>query len=158
MDMGFGMLNIFDPLSEYQIPVLGQVNYIFLTLIFLNMGTHRDILYALSETFYKFKVAETNYNIEGIVKYISGSFVYYFIISVKIALPIVGVLLLINVILGIMARIAPQMNVFFIGMPLKIMVGFFILVALMPYLVGIIKMLLGDSIERIYKMVSVMLS
>ncbi len=158
MDMGFGMLNIFDPLSQYQIPVLGQVNYIFLTLIFLNMGTHRSILAALAESFYKYRVAEISYNVEGITKYISGTFVYYFTISLKIALPLVGVLLLANVILGIMARIAPQMNVFFIGMPLKIMVGFFILIALMPYLFGFMKILLDDGIQRLYKAISIMFS
>lgn len=156
MDMGFGMLNIFDPLSQYQMPVLGQVNYIFLILIFFNAGVHRTIIWAIANSFYKFKIGEISYNIESITKYISVNFVYYFMISLKIALPIVGLLLLANIVLGIMARIAPQMNVFFIGMPLKILIGFLILLSLVPYFLNFMKILLSDGMQKVYKLILIM--
>ncbi|NLK62800.1 MAG: flagellar biosynthetic protein FliR [Fusobacteria bacterium] len=156
MDMGFGMLSVFDPLSQVQMPVLGQVNYIFLILVFFNLGIHRLIILTIANTFYKFQIGDLNYNIEGITKYISVNFVYYFTLSLKIALPIAGILFLTNVILGVMARIAPQMNVFFIGMPLKILLGFFILFSLVPYFFNLIKIILDDGMEKVYKLISIM--
>ncbi len=71
-----------------------------------------------------------------------------------LALPLIGVLLLMDIVLGIMARIAPQMNVFFLGMPLKIIIGFYMLTTMVPYLFSFFKNLLENGIGRVIILIS----
>lgn len=152
MGMGFGMVNVLDPISQIQLPILGQFKYLFMLLIFLIMGVHRKILMVLINSFYKFELGKLSYNYSNLAQEILENFAYYFLISVKLALPILGVLFLIDIILGIMAKIAPQMNVFFIGMPLKMMVGFLCLIVFVPYMFNYFKYLLEDGYERVIEL------
>jgi flagellar biosynthetic protein FliR len=56
---------------------------------------------------------------------------HFAMLGLRLSFPIVGALTLINVALGVMVKAAPQMNVFVIGMPIKILVGFFLLLTTM---------------------------
>ncbi len=58
----------------------------------------------------------------------------YFIIGFRIILPIFSCILVINIVLGILAKVAPQMNMFVIGMQLKVFVGLFLLFVVMGFL------------------------
>lgn len=136
-------------------PVLGNFKYLFfLTLVFI-LGIHRKLILLLIDTFYKYKVGYINYNINNLSKYAIDGFIYYFIIAVKMSLPVLGILFIINLVLGIMARIAPQMNVFFLGMPLKIIVGFIILISISPYFVSFMKFMLEDGYVRLLKLIEI---
>ncbi len=152
MGMGFGMVNVLDPISQIQLPILGQFNYLILLSIFLISGVHRKVLMILINSFYKFELGKLNYNYSNLAQEILENFAYYFLIAVKLALPILGVLFLIDIILGIMAKIAPQMNVFFIGMPLKMLVGFLFLIAFTPYMLEFFKFLLNDGYARVIEL------
>jgi len=57
-----------------------------------------------------------------------------FSIALSLALPFLAVMLLTNVVLGVLARVAPQLNVFAIGFPLTILVGLSTLMLLLPYI------------------------
>jgi len=72
-------------------------------------------------------------------------------IAVQMALPIVGVLLLVDFTLGILSRIAPQMNVFFVGMPLKLMVAFVLLIQLAPYFVNLSILIFEKGLLKIHE-------
>lgn len=158
INMGLVMASVFDPISQLQIPVLGQVKYLFLTGLFFVYGIHRRILSVLIETFYKYPIGTLEYKAAGIWKFTLETFVYYFAISLQVALPILGVLLLIDIVLGVMARIAPQMNVFFIGMPLKILVGLMVLIYFVPYFTSFMSLILDDLIMKLIKLVTVSLA
>lgn len=58
---------------------------------------------------------------------VMGFMVNYFVIGFRIVLPVFASILLLNCILGIMAKVAPQMNMFAVGMQLKVMVGLFVM-------------------------------
>ena len=68
----------------------------------------------------------------------------YFVIGFRIILPIFSCILIINVVLGILAKVAPQMNMFVIGMQLKIFIGLFLLFMLMGYLPNIVDFLFEE--------------
>ena len=76
-------------------------------------------------------------------------------VSVQMALPIVGVLLLIDFTLGILSRIAPQMNVFFVGMPLKLIVAFIVLIQFAPYFVNFSILIFEKGLLRLYELVRI---
>lgn len=157
-DMGFGMVNVFDPLSQFQIPVLGQFKYLFMLSLFFIMGLHRSIIYFLTESFYKIKVGTLTYSYSILAQEMTRSFAYYFEIAVKLSLPVLAVLFVTDVLLGVMARIAPQMNVFFVGMPLKILVGFVFLIAFVPYFVSYFEFMLDDGYKRVMQILKQVLT
>jgi len=136
MNMGLMMANAFDPMNQSQSPVLGQMKNLFLLGIFFAYGIHRIIIFRLIDSFYHSPVGAITYSIDNITYFFIKNFSYYFLLAVQFSLPIIGVLLLTDFILGVLSRIAPQMNVFFIGMPLKLLIGFFILIKFAPYFVN----------------------
>jgi flagellar biosynthetic protein FliR len=74
-------------------------------------------------------------------------------LAIQLSLPVLGVLMLIDMILGVLSRIAPQMNVFFIGMPLKLMVGFYVLLKFSPYFVNFFILIFEKLNDRILELV-----
>lgn len=133
MRMGFRIANVVDPFSGANSPVIGQLKNIFVTLIFLALNGH---LYLIKHLYNSFKVIPP-----GRVKFSNQLWQYFFrrsadmfVLGVKIALPIAGAIFFIDIILAFLARSVPQMNLFVIGLPIKIMAGLILLYVLMPVL------------------------
>lgn len=136
MNLGLMMANSFDPLNQNQASVLGQLKNLFILALFFVYGVHRIIISAIISTFEYSPIGKINYDINSIASFFIENFAYYFLIAIQISLPIIGMLMLIDMTLGILSRIAPQMNVFFIGMPLKLLVGYYVLKQFAPYFVN----------------------
>ena len=77
--------------------------------------------------------------IEQVAEYVIRSFSTMFLIALQMSLPIVGSLFLVDVALGISARTFPQLNVFVVGMPVKIGVGFLILIVVMGTMMVVVS-------------------
>jgi flagellar biosynthetic protein FliR len=153
MNIGLMMANTFDPVSENQVPVLGQLKNLFLLGVFFVYGIHRVIIMRLIDTFYYDPIGNISYNIDNIAIFFIKYFSYYFLLAIQLSLPVLGVLMLIDMILGVLSRIAPQMNVFFIGMPLKLMVGFYVLLKFSPYFVNFFILIFEKLNDRILELV-----
>lgn len=136
LDLGLSMATEFDPTSNMQSTVISNfLKYSFM-LMFLATDMHYYIIDALFATFKTIPVGGMKPNggiVSSMVRYITD----YFIIGFRIILPIFSCILIINIVLGILARIAPQMNMFVIGMQLKIFVGLVVLYFVMNLLPGI---------------------
>lgn len=120
--MGFGLVNVLDPMTGAQMPLVGQVKHIIALWLFLLVNGHHTLIRALVESFRLMPAGKPPFFTQGvelIVKVFSGMFLLAF----RIALPIVGVLFLTTVGLGILVRMIPQINVFMVGFPLKILIG-----------------------------------
>ena len=122
MELGLSMAMEFDPTSNLQSTITANfLSHLFI-IMFLMSDMHYFIIDALNESYKAIPIGGANidaglYHI--IVKYI----VDYFVIALRIALPIFACVFVINIILGILAKVAPQMNMFVIGMQLKIFGG-----------------------------------
>lgn len=134
--MGFNMMNIFDPLSSSQTSVLAQVKYLLAIWFYLHWNGHILLVQALTESVKLVPV--------GIGTWGGGDHIPWidwiqraFVIAIKLSLPIFGSVLLAEVGLGFVARTVPQMNVFVLGIPLKICIGFFVLLTILPSSVDI---------------------
>lgn len=153
--MGMALANVMDPNSSIQIPILAQFNQMFALLIFLTVNAHHWFLRALADSYrlvppFGFQVS--NSLMELIVQ-LAGSM---FVIGLKIGAPIIAVLLLTSIAFGLIARTVPQMNVFFVAMPLKILIGLLFLGFSLPFLSSFLKQLfrgLGETIFLILKAV-----
>jgi flagellar biosynthetic protein FliR len=126
MEIGFSMVNVLDPVSKIQTTITGNLYSYFVMLMLMVTNMHYYLLRAIIDSFKSIPLGQVSLpaNLyEAFVKFM----VDYFVIGFRIILPIFAATLLINVVLGVLAKAAPQMNMFVIGMQLKVMVGLAIL-------------------------------
>lgn len=129
--IGFSMVSVLDPLSNIQVPITGNLYYFMVLTIFLLINGHHKIIQALFYSYEVLPIGEVILNNELIGYYII-ILTNMFTIAIKIASPIIGAILILDVALGILARTAPQMNMFVIGLPLKLIIGLMCLIVVVP--------------------------
>lgn len=133
MRMGFRIANVVDPFSGVNSPVIGQLKNIFVTLLFLALNGHLYLIKHLYESFEIIAPGRVNFS-NQLWQYFFRRSADMFVLAIKIALPIAGAIFFIDIILAFLARAVPQMNLFVIGLPVKIMAGLILLYILMPVL------------------------
>jgi len=79
-----------------------------------------------------------------------------FTIAMKIGLPLIGFMLVVSISLGIISRLIPQMNVFMVGMPLKVLVGIILFVGLIPVWVDVISQIVSRLSNILWHFVGVL--
>jgi len=150
--MGFGIMNVVDPLSGMQIPMIGNFKYVLAILVFLNIDGHHYFIQALFDSYEFIPIGHSIFfNPDFIHSYI-GYFGNIFIIGCKFSMPVLGSLLIADLVLGIMARTVPQMNIFMVGMPAKIIIGFFIILITVPLYIILLNVSFDDVIKQIYNL------
>jgi flagellar biosynthetic protein FliR len=122
LQMGFSQANIFNPDAAVQRPLLSEFYYIMSLLIFFTFDGHHFLILAIQKSFTTVPVGTFMFN-QQTLTHITTLFAQIFLISLIISAPINGVLTLIDLILGLVARTAPQMNVLVISFSIKIYVG-----------------------------------
>lgn len=124
---GFGLANVLDPLSGEQGSILDQLYLIVAILLFLAVNGHHHFLQGLQHSFEAVPIdgyaAPFAPNSEELLTFVARTTGAVFEIGLRIAVPVAGALLVTDVVMGLMARAIPQMNVFIVGAPLKLMVA-----------------------------------
>jgi flagellar biosynthetic protein FliR len=146
VQIGFGMINIIDPLTGTQVTIIGQFLYFIGVLLFFSLDGHHFLIQALAESFKIIPLGAatlTGLTMEKMV----GLTAQTFVVGIKVVAPTMGVLLCITFAMGIIARTVPQMNVFIVGFPLKICIGLLTLMLTFPLFAYIFGKLLG-TIEQ----------
>ncbi len=129
--MGLGFASMMDPQNGVQVPVLAQYYIILSTLLFLILNGHLFMIETLAQSFYTLPVAVdgiTRANLRDIVLWAS----HMFTAGLLMALPAIAALLLVNLGMGIITRAAPQLNIFAVGFPMTMMIGFILMWATLP--------------------------
>ncbi len=142
LQMGFAAAMLFDPSTEHNVPVLGEFYYIVAILLYLALGGHGFLFDALRESFEVIPLTGISYS-SGFFRMLTGLSAEVFVIALKIAAPVFVTILIIDISLGLVARLVPQMNIFMFGFPLKIMTGMIIIIISMP--------LFGEMFQRLYQ-------
>jgi flagellar biosynthetic protein FliR len=136
--MGFGVVNVMDPISNSQASIIAQVNYLMAAMIFLSIDAHHWMLYAMAESFTV--IPPLNFQVNSaLVDLMMKSAAGMFTIAIKIGAPIIVALLLTSVMLGVVARTVPQMNIFIVAFPLKIAVGFVFILLTLPHMTSFLQ-------------------
>jgi flagellar biosynthetic protein FliR len=132
LQMGIGFGEMVDPLYGSQVPLLGQFFNYLAILLLLATGAHLALIEMIAKSFQSMPVGVwPSYSELGRVLVFAG---VVFSGALRIAIPIVAILLLINLAFGIMTRAAPQINLFSVGFAMLIPVGFTALLILLPQL------------------------
>ncbi|WP_017753769.1 flagellar biosynthetic protein FliR [Calidifontibacillus oryziterrae] len=132
--MGFAIANVIDPQTGAQSPIIGQYLYTFALLLLLAVNGHHLLLDGIYYS-YRFIPLDEPWiplGSERLIEFVTRTFNSMFVIAFQMAIPIVGCLFLVDVALGITARTVPQLNIFVVGLPLKILVSFILLAIILP--------------------------
>lgn len=141
--MGFGFVNVIDPQSGIQVPLMGNVNYMLSLLIYLSINGHHYLLGAIVQSYKIIPVLGVNMN-HRLIDLIVQVTVNMFIIAVKISAPIVMAILITNVAMGFVARTVPQMNVFIVGIPINIVTGMLTFLMMLPVYIWFTQILFSQ--------------
>ncbi|HEY6897307.1 MAG TPA: flagellar biosynthetic protein FliR [Rhodocyclaceae bacterium] len=141
LQMGLPFAVFYDPTGSSQTPVIGEFISLLATLILLAMNGHLLIVSALAESFTLLPVSTQPFAIKGFLALLASAGTM-FSMGLLLSLPLVAALLITNLALGVLTRIAPTLNLFAIGFPVTIVTGFIVLMLSLPYL--------GAAIERLY--------
>ena len=138
MLIGFGIVNVLDPVSNIQVPVTSNVYFIISMLLFLSINGHHILIKSLYESFGELPIGSAVFN-TGLVKGLIDLFGTVFATGIKIAGPILATILITDIALGTISKMVPQINIFVIGMPLKIGIGIIILIITMPMFFAVME-------------------
>jgi len=143
IDVGFGIVNVIDPMSAEQISIIGTFKNLIALVIFLLIDGHHVILHALTESFAMVPLGGIQLT-ALLAKGLVDMTAQVFVMAVKLAAPVVTALFLTSLALGIMARTVPQMNVFIVGFPLKIGLGMGMLAFALPLFQTVLIKFFGE--------------
>lgn len=146
MEIGFSMVNELDPIARIQTTITSNLYSYSVMLILLVTDMHLFIIRAFADTFQVIPVGQADIN-PNLYLLMTNFLANYFIIGFQIVLPVFAAMLIINTILAILAKVAPQMNMFVIGFQLKIMTGLLILFLLVRFLPTVSGFIFNEMID-----------
>lgn len=152
MQMGLGFASMVDPQNGTQVPVLSQLYILMTTLLFLGMDGHLVLIRLLAESFHLLPIGETGINADGFHA-IAAWGTQMFAGALWLALPAMASLLVVNIAFGVMARSAPQLNIFAIGFPVAMIMGFVVILYTLPSVVP----QFGQILERGFDLIQYLL-
>lgn len=143
MQVGFAIVNVMDPTSGQQMPLIGSFLYNLAIIVFLVTNGHHMLISALFESFKTVPMLSLEPSL-SLPMIIANFTTGIFLTGMKIAMPVTFAILLTNVGLGILARTMPQMNIFVVGIPMQIAVGMIILTMVLPFYVLFLDVLFEE--------------
>lgn len=138
IQMGLGMVNIIDPTTNIQISAMGQYYFMVATLVFLAVNGHHVLLRGVVDSFNILPLGQAHFS-TALGTEMMNLFSQVFFIAFRVGAPVIGALFITNMALGVVARTVPQMNVFIVGMPLNLAVGFLITAVSMGFFTFILQ-------------------
>lgn len=135
METGLSMATLMDPTTRQNISITGVIYQYGFMLMLIASGMYRYLLGALADTFTLIPVGGAVFNADALLASMVQFMTNYVIIGFRIVLPVFCAILLLNAVLGVMAKVSPQMNMFAVGLQLKILVGLsvlFLTVGMLP--------------------------
>lgn len=148
MQMGLGFANFFDPQNSTIRPVLAQFLGVIVALAFVSMDMHLYMLAALGDSFQSFPIANTIPS-AGAFRTAAEWGGSIFAYALQFSLPLIAALLISNLALGILTRSAPQLNIFAIGFPITITVGFVVLALLIPFIAPMMDYMFRQAMDTV---------
>jgi flagellar biosynthetic protein FliR len=151
LTMGLGFATFFDPNSQGRSSAISQFLTLVATTVFLTVNAHLLLLEALAESFVSLPISAQPLG-GASFKLLADWGSKIFSSGLQLALPVIAALLITNVALGILTRAAPQLNLFGIGFPITLGVGFVVLALSLPYLSAPLQALFGQGVEMARKL------
>ncbi|WP_127580638.1 flagellar biosynthetic protein FliR [Paenibacillus koleovorans] len=159
IQMGLGIANVIDPMSGVSSPIMGNFKFIIAILLFLSINGHHYMIAALVRSYEIVPLGQGIF--EAIATgapndHMIRSFASMFALALQLSAPLVVCLFMTDVGLGILSKTAPQFNIFVVGVPIKIMVGFLLLLLVIPGMLFLFQDLFQSMFEAMEQMMNLL--
>ncbi len=147
LQMGLGFAVFYDAQNSGQSPIVAEFLGLIALLFFLAFDGHLMMLALLTESFSLLPIGTSPFpgGWEVLLRWAGAIFSF----GVLLALPVIGALLIANIALGVLTKVAPSLNLFAVGFPVTLMAGFALLALSMPYYAPAMENLFGQGYEAV---------
>jgi flagellar biosynthetic protein FliR len=154
--MGLEMVSVFDPATQEEITFTGQFQTILFTIIFLLINAHYFLILAIIKSFQLIPLLGVSVPADRIAMHLSQMTASIFEVAFRLSSPVFVVLFISTIMLGVIARTVPQINVFFVGLPMKISVGIITIAITLPVLVNMFRGMIDRMMQDIWTLLYMM--
>ena len=155
MEIGFSMISQLDPATRIQTTITANLYGYLVLLLMIITNLHHYFLKAVVDSYQLIGIGEAIFP-PNMYRLMVSFIIDYFVIAMRIVLPIFAAILIVNTILGILAKIAPQMNMFVIGMQLKVFVGLFVLYIIIELTPSVADFIFNEMMDMLRSVIEVM--
>ena len=149
IQMGLSMANVLDPVSGESSTIMSSLYTYLVTLVFLGLGAYEYLFAAIYKCFFAMPVGLEGVFNSGIFEgalLLSGQM---FQIAFGLAMPIFSVLLVCDILLGMMSKVMPQMNIFMVSLPFKVFLGLVLILLFLKGSVAYLSDVIADYMQAI---------
>jgi flagellar biosynthetic protein FliR len=144
LQMGLGFAMFYDPGNVQHTPILGQFLGLLATLVFLAINGHLLVIAAVADSFHTLPIGVAPLQ-AGFYETLARHGAIIFLAGLQLALPLIVTMLVVNLALGVLTRAAPQLNIFAVGFPVTLAIGFGALILTLPYFAPLFQRLLDQA-------------
>jgi flagellar biosynthetic protein FliR len=154
LQMGFGASEVFDPLAQVEVPLMGEFLNLIALLVFIAIsGAGKFLFLGVMRSFESLRavdlVLQRGALMEVLVRGLSGMFQS----ALTLSFPILGTLTLVSIVMGLLSKAAPQMDILTMGFPLSIGVSFLILFATLPFLMTAFGRIIDGGFQAVGELI-----
>jgi len=146
IQMGLAVARALDPVTKQNIPIIGQFYLFLASMIFISINGHQWLFSSIHESYRSIPIG-LNFEFSApLIQKLIYFFSQLFSTGFSLIMPIFEILLLVTLLMGVMAKIMPQMNIFMVAMPFKIYVGLSLVTILMPPTAAYLMRLINNTL------------
>ena len=156
--IGFSMVSVYDPITQEQVPISGNLYYFALCTLMIVTNGHHLIIKSLFYSYKAVPLVSAQLFMNGkLISVISGLVVDFFAIGFSIALPVIAIILIMDLVLGILTKTVPKINVFVVGIPAKLFAGLVTMMLIAPMLSGVSSIFYNEISDAVLNVIKVMM-
>jgi flagellar biosynthetic protein FliR len=150
LQMGFSASEVFDPMAQIELPLMGEFFSLVALLVFVVIsGGGKFLFLGVGETFRNIRAADLVAGRDQIALVLVRGLSGLFMSALTIALPIMGTLTITSITMGLLAKAAPQMDILTMGFPLSIGVAFLLLAAGLPLMMSAFERIIDAGFDAV---------
>jgi len=157
--IGFSMMSMFDPISNENVTLLGRLLYWVSMVMFFVVDGHHMLIRAIIDSFNTVNIGKFILSQQSAMMVVKV-FIEFFTLGLKIAIPIILIIIITDLSMGLVSRTVPQLNVMILGMPIKILVGLSCFALVLPATMKLIVnsfYTIPDIIKAFYKVIPLLI-
>ncbi|WP_407934992.1 MULTISPECIES: fused FliR family export protein/FlhB family type III secretion system protein [Clostridium] len=157
--IGFSMMSMFDPISNDNVTLLGNLLYWVSMVMFFVVDGHHMLIRAIIDSFNNVEIGKFILSQQTAMMMLKV-FIEFFTLGLKIAIPIILIIIITDLSIGLVSRTVPQLNVMILGMPIKIVIGLACFSLVLPAAITLIVnsfYTIPDIIKGLYKVIPLLI-
>ena len=149
IQIGLGFSQIFDPLTQTEVSLVGNFFYLITILLFFSLGGLHYSLKIITHSYKVLPLVDYSANVELIHNTVWRYFISMFRLAMQFALPIIAISILLTIVLSIIGKVAPQSNILILGLPLQYSVGMLLVFLLFPFILDLFQEVIMQGLKDV---------